>query len=45
MGEFYERNLAMLLFAVGKDLDFKGVQWRKLGHLHCGPADLDAPWK
>lgn len=45
VGEFYECNLAILLFAVGKDLDLKGVQWRKLGHLHCGPADFDAPWK
>lgn len=44
LGEFYERDLAMLLFAIGKDPDYTRLQWRKLGHLRSRHADFDAPW-
>lgn len=45
VGEFYERDLAMLLFAIDKDPNYKRVQWRKLEHLCLGHANFDAPWR
>ncbi|MCJ1349795.1 hypothetical protein MMC31_008036, partial [Peltigera leucophlebia] len=45
VGEVYERNLAIILPALGKDPEFGKTKWRRLGHLGFGPPpDFDAPW-
>ncbi len=44
VGEFYERSLAVILSALFRDRLLEGFQWRKIGHLYCGPANFDAPW-
>lgn len=44
VGELYERSLAVILSSLVRDRLLEGFQWRKIGHLYCGPPYSDAPW-